>query len=130
MDLLSKRLDESDIGYEHLATLGGLRPRSIDLPPRINGLWQNQSFHNYADHAMSEEFRSGLTRLLHLGSDRRCAIMCAEAVWWRCHRRIIADYLLARGAEVSHILGRGHIDKAQITPGAKIEDTGVLTYPG
>lgn len=128
-DRLSSCLREYDIKYEHLAALGGLRPRSTHIPPYVNGFWQNQSFHNYADYAMSEEFRSGLSRVVELGSDRRCVIMCAEAVWWRCHRRIIADYLLACGAEVCHILGRGHIDKAQITPGVKIWNTRSLTYP-
>jgi uncharacterized protein (DUF488 family) len=127
-DILPKLLGECNIGYEHLAALGGLRPRSSNIPPYVNGLWQNQSFHNYADYAMSEKFCYGLARLLDLGSKRRCAIMCAEAVWWRCHRRIIADHLLARGVEVFHILGRGHFDKAQMTPGAKINDAGV-TYP-
>lgn len=127
-DVLPKLLADCYIGYEHLAALGGLRPRSSDVPPYVNGLWQNQSFHNYADYAMSEEFHSGLMRLLDLGNDRRCAIMCAEAVWWRCHRRIVADYLLACGAEVFHILGRGRFDNAQMTPGAKIND-GTLTYP-
>jgi uncharacterized protein (DUF488 family) len=128
-DALPEPLAECDIGYEHLAALGGLRPRSSNVPPYVNGLWQNQSFHNYADYAMSEKFRSGLVRLLDLGRNRRCAIMCAEAVWWRCHRRIITDYLLAAGAEVFHLLGRGHVDKAQMTPGAKINEAGALTYP-
>src|SRR6476620_11795026 len=90
-DVLPKLLGECDIEYEHLAALGGLRPRSSNVPPYVNGAWQNQSFHNYADYAMS-----------------------AEAVWWRCHRRIIADHLLACGAEVFHVLGRGHLDEAQM----------------
>jgi uncharacterized protein (DUF488 family) len=127
-DVLPKLLAECDIGYEHLAALGGLRPRS-SVPPSVNGFWHNQSFHNYADYAMSEKFRSGLVRLLDLDGNRRCAIMCAEALWWRCHRRIITDYLLAAGAEVFHILGRGHVDKAQMTPGAEINEAGTLTYP-
>ena len=67
---------------------------------------------------MGEKFRIGLKKLLDLGSRSRCVIMCAEAVWWRCHRRIIADYLLASGSPVFHILGRGRIEQAHITPGA------------
>lgn len=79
---------------------------------------------------MGEEFRVGLNRLLHLVSDKLCAIMCAEAVWWRCHRRIIADYLLASGNTVFHILGRGHIERALITPAAILNSKGALIYPG
>src|SRR3546814_20677312 len=66
---------------------------SSDLPADVNAFWHNRSFHNYADYAMCEEFRSGLSRLREVGQATPCAIVCAEAVWWRCHRRIIADYL-------------------------------------
>jgi uncharacterized protein (DUF488 family) len=120
-----------DVGtdYEHIAALGGLRGKKRDVPTDLNGFWENDSFHNYADYAMSESFRSGLTRLRELGQVRRCAIMCAEAVWWRCHRRIIADYLLAAGATVFHILGRGHIEPARMTPAAKPTSDGVIVYP-
>jgi uncharacterized protein (DUF488 family) len=126
---LPKTLREFQIEYEHLRELGGLRARSGDVAPSINAFWENPSFHNYADYAMGEEFRIGLSRLLNLGSDQRCAIMCAEAVWWRCHRRIIADYLLASGKTVFHILGGGRIERAQITPGAILASTGTLSYP-
>ena len=95
-----------NIAYDHIAELGGLRPRAKNIAPDVNGFWDNQSFHNYADYAMSAGFRSGLARLQELGSVQRCAVMCAEAVWWRCHRRIIADYLLTAGEQVFHILGR------------------------
>ena len=95
------------IAYEHVAELGGLRPRAKGVAPDVNAFWQNQSFHNYADYAMSDDFRSGLARLRALGRARRCAVMCAEAVWWRCHRRIIADYLVIGGEQVFHILGSG-----------------------
>ena len=78
---------------------------------------------------MSEDFGSGLTQLRELGYAKRSAIMCAEAVWWRCHRRIIADYLLAGGDEVFHILGRNHVDRAHMTPELNLSRTGVLTYP-
>ena len=79
--------------------------RARNISPEVNAFWENQSFHNYADYAMGDGFRSALARLRGLGSVRRCAVMCAEAVWWRCHRRIIADYLLVAGERVFHILG-------------------------
>src|SRR5215468_8972016 len=103
-DVLPHALAAFDIGYEHIASLGGLRGRKRDTAPDINAFWQNASFHNYADYAMSEGFRRGLTRLQEIGHARRCAVMCAEAVWWRCHRRIIADYLIAAGEAVFHIM--------------------------
>jgi uncharacterized protein (DUF488 family) len=78
---------------------------------------------------MSEDFKSGLMRLRESGRAKRSAVMCAEAVWWRCHRRIIADYLLAAGDDVFHILGRNHVERAHITPGANLSPIGVLTYP-
>jgi uncharacterized protein (DUF488 family) len=78
---------------------------------------------------MSEEFGSGLARLRELGHARQCAIMCAEAVWWRCHRRIIADYLIAAGETVFHILGRNHIEQARLTSAARLGPLGTLTYP-
>jgi uncharacterized protein (DUF488 family) len=95
-----------------LPELGDLRGRSADVATCINAFWENLSFHNYADCAMGEKFRIGLKKLLDLGSRSRCVILCAEAVWWRCHRRIIADYLLASGSPVFHILGRGRIEQA------------------
>ena len=98
------------------------------MPADVNEFWQNQRFHNYADYAMSEEFHSGLIRLRELGHATQCAIMCAEAVWWRCHRRIIADYLIAAGETVFHILGRKHLEQAHMTGGAKIGQAGTLSY--
>jgi uncharacterized protein (DUF488 family) len=99
-----------------------------DVPANVNAFWQNQRFHNYADYAMSEEFHSGLIKLRELGHATQCAIMCAEAVWWRCHRRIIADYLIAAGETVFHILGRKHLEQARMTGAAKIGPAGTLTY--
>jgi len=127
--VLAKTLTEFQVEYEHLPELGGLRSKSADIDQSVNGFWENPSFHNYADYAMGEEFRAGLAKLLHWGSDKRCAIMCAEAVWWRCHRRIIADYLLAAGRSVFHILGRGHIEPAHINPAALPSSEGMLSYP-
>lgn len=117
------------IGYEHIAELGGLRGRSRDVPGEVNAFWQNRSFHNYADYAMSEEFRSGLAKLRSLGHATPCVIMCAEAVWWRCHRWIVTDYLIAGGDVVFHILDENHVGRAVLTSAANIEPGGVLTYP-
>jgi uncharacterized protein (DUF488 family) len=84
-----------------------------------NGFWQNASFRRYADYAMGQDFHAGLTQLLALCSTRRCTLMCAEVLWWRCHRRIIADYLLAAGRTVCHILGNGRAEPASMTPAAR-----------
>jgi uncharacterized protein (DUF488 family) len=108
-------LSEFEIGYRHIASLGGLRGSKHDVAPSVNGFWENRSFHNYADYAMGEAFQHGLAELTALGGEQRCAIMCAEAVWWRCHRRIIADYLLAAGVAVFHIMAPGKIDVAKMT---------------
>jgi uncharacterized protein (DUF488 family) len=100
------------------------------IAPAVNTYWVNQSFHNYADYAMSEDFGRGLAELRQLCHAQRCAAMCAEALWWRCHRRIIADYLIAAGETVFHILGPGDIVPAQATLAVRPGPTGTLTYPG
>jgi uncharacterized protein (DUF488 family) len=129
LDSLPNVLSQSQIGYVHLADLGGLRGRQHDVSSAVDAYWQHASFHNYADYALSEAFRSGLAQLRALGAEQRSAVMCAEAVWWRCHRRIIADYLLAAGETVFHILGKGHVEPATMTPAAKLEPSGLLSYP-
>lgn len=127
-DVLPAELEPFGIGYGRIAELGGLRGRSRDVPPQLNAYWQNRSFHNYADYALSDEFGRAIERLMAIASERRTAIMCAEAVWWRCHRRIIADYLLLRGRSVFHLMGEGRQDPAKITPAAR-ERNGHLVYP-
>lgn len=127
-DTLPDALSGFQIGYEHIAELGGLRGHTHDIASAVNSFWQNQSFHNYADYAMSDGFRAGLARLRDLGRERACAVMCAEAVWWRCHRRIIADHLLAVGEAVFHIMGPRRIESARMTEGARAGPDG-LTYP-
>jgi uncharacterized protein (DUF488 family) len=127
-EALAASLEPFQIGHERIAELGGLRKRSTTIPPEVNGYWSNRSFHNYADHALSPEFRQGLARLLELAGRRRCAIMCAEAVWWRCHRRIVADYLLLEGVEVFHLLGRDRVEPARMTPSAVPAGDGIH-YP-
>lgn len=128
-DTLPHSLSEFQIGYEHITELGGRRGRQPDVPPAMNAFWRNESFHNYADYAMSGDFHAGLKRLRDLGRSRRCAIMCAETLWWRCHRRIIADDLIAAGETVLHILGPGHVVPAVMTSAARLGPQGTLTYP-
>jgi uncharacterized protein (DUF488 family) len=127
-DVLPDALAEVGIGYQHARALGGLRHRRKDAAPSHNALWRNTSFRNYADYAETAAFRAGLEELRALADEKRCAIMCAEAVWWRCHRRIIADYLLADGVPVAHIMGVGKVDRATLTPGAIARD-GMVRYP-
>jgi uncharacterized protein (DUF488 family) len=126
---LPRALAPSGIAYEHIAALGGLRGRERSVPPEVNGFWENESFHNYADYAMSARFREALAHLRELGRRQRCAIMCAETVWWRCHRRIITDYLLAAGETVFHILAPGHVAIANMNEAARMQTDGSLVYP-
>lgn len=128
-DALLESLERSGIGYLHMATLGGLRGRTHDVPQIVNAFWHNDSFHNYADYAMGQTFRDGLALLTATGLRQRCAIMCAETLWWRCHRRIIADYLLAAGESVFHILTAGHVEPAHMTAAARRDRSNSLTYP-
>jgi len=127
-DALAAALGTYRIGHARIAELGGLRKRSPEVPPEVNGFWINRSFHNYADYALSADFRAGLAELEVLAAERRCAMMCAEAVWWRCHRRIVADYLLAGGREVFHLLGEDRVEPARLTPAAVPAPEG-LHYP-
>jgi uncharacterized protein (DUF488 family) len=127
-DVMPAHLAPFDIAYEHMPALGGLRGRVADIPRDTNGFWDNDSFHNYADYAMTPAFREALAQLVQRGEERRCAIMCAESVWWRCHRRIITDYLLARGNDVFHILGSDVPEPARLTPEAQPSPEG-LVYP-
>jgi uncharacterized protein (DUF488 family) len=128
-EILPQTLAQEQIDYEFIAALGGLRKKQREVAPGVNGFWQNQSFHNYADYSLTETFHSGLARLCALGQEQRCAIMCAEAVWWRCHRRIISDYLIAAGATVFHILSKGRIELARMTAAAQSGTNSSLTYP-
>lgn len=128
-DALSASLDDAGIGYRRAAGLTGRRPVSKDAAFEVNAWWQNRSFHNYADYALSGDFDSALTELRAWGSSARLAVMCSEAVWWRCHRRIIADHLLAQDEQVWHIVGAGHVDSAQLSDGAVVGPDARVTYP-
>jgi uncharacterized protein (DUF488 family) len=127
-EALSDSLAAAGIGYVHAKALGGRRHRRKDAPPSRNELWQNAAFRNYADYAQTDAFRAGLNELKELASRERCAIMCAEALWWRCHRRIISDYLLADRIAVAHIMGAGKTDPATLTLGARRLPDGTLIY--
>jgi uncharacterized protein (DUF488 family) len=117
------------VAYEHLAALGGLRGKQPGANSDVNAFWANASFHNYADYAMGGEFRLGFEKLRELGGEAPTAVMCAESLWWRCHRRIVADYLIAAGEEVFHILGPGHFEQARLTPAARVGPDGKIAYP-
>lgn len=127
-EALRESLTQAGVEYRHLAALGGRRSGHAKRSESNNTLWTNASFRRYADYAESEEFHEGLAELETLAREQRCALMCAEAVWWRCHRRIIADFLLARSYEVRHIMGPGKALSATLTPGAKVAASGV-DYP-
>jgi uncharacterized protein (DUF488 family) len=128
LDALPVSLEELGIGYQHFPELGGRRHHPRDAPPSPNTFWLNESFRNYADYAATTAFATGFARLRDLAGGERCAVMCSEAVWWRCHRRIISDYLLAHGTPVMHIMGPGKIEPATLTPNAHQLNNGTLVY--
>jgi len=124
-EALKKSLGAHAIGYEHFPELGGRRKPN---PDSRNTAWRNASFRAYADYMETQQFREGIERLLALASGAgSVAIMCAEAVWWRCHRALISDYLKSRGIEVMHILATNKIEPHPYTSAARIVE-GVLNY--
>ena len=125
-DELRRALHARRLRYVHLPELGGLRRARADSP---NTAWRNASFRGYADHMLTPEFEAGLEKLRALTADRAVALMCAEAVPWRCHRFLVADALTARGAHVEHITGARRASSHRVTPFARIDGTRV-TYPG
>lgn len=128
-DTLPEALAAGGLRYVALEALGGLRGRRKAAGPSPNTGWENASFRNYADYAQTPAFAAGLDALLSLAAKTPCAIMCAEAVWWRCHRRIISDYLLVRGVTVLHIMSLTRADPATLTPFAEVQPDGTLRYP-
>ena len=129
IDSFPDELSRVQIGYRHLRALGGRRSKQVGVDEKINALWRVQSFHNYADYAMGDEFGVAFDELLQLGKNQRLALMCSEAVWWRCHRRIITDYLLFNRHRVDHLMAFGKIDEAVTTPGASRTAQGKVAYP-
>ncbi len=124
-DSLPGSLRAAGIGYVHMAELGGLRRARRDSP---NTGWRNASFRGYADYMQTPEFAAAIDKLLARARRRRVAIMCAEAVPWRCHRSLIADALLVRGCKVEHIMNGKTCPEHALTPWAKVRDT-QITYP-
>jgi uncharacterized protein (DUF488 family) len=123
---LRVELPELGIAYEHMPALGGRRRPQPDSP---NTGWDNASFRAYADHLDSPEFAEGLTALRELAEARPTAIMCAEALWWRCHRRLVSDALVVRGHRVLHIAANGGLSEHALTEFAQVEGER-LAYPG
>jgi len=124
-EVLARSLNEHAIRYEHFPELGGRRKPK---PDSKNIAWRNESFRGYADHMETQEFRKDITRLVDLASEAGpTAIMCAEAVWWRCHRALISDYLKARGIEVMHIVDAKKTEPHPCTSAALIVN-GELSY--
>ena len=127
---LRRKLPRDGIEYVTLPALGGRRGRAKDVDPDRNAGWTNASFKNYADYAESAAFAGGLDELLERAASETCAIMCAEAVWWRCHRRIVADYAITRRVRVFHIFTATKAERAVRTPFAKLDRrTRTLRYP-
>ena len=122
---LQRSLAEHGIGYVHMPELGGLRKPNRDS---TNTGWRNVSFRGYADHMQTDEFWDAISQLEKLAATKRAAVMCAEAVPWRCHRSLIADALVVRGDEVRHITGMQEPASHRLTPLALVE-YGRVTYP-
>ena len=129
-EALDARLAGEGIEYRHFAELGGLRKPARDSQ---NGAWRNEAFRGYADHMATEQFATGVENLLLFGEQRRVAVMCAEAVWWQCHRMLLSDALVARDVAVEHIMrqqGKSSLQPHRLTPFARIGADGRVTYPG
>ena len=127
-DALAAALADAGVQYMHEPDLGGRRePR----PASPHVAWRVAAFRGYADHLETPQAQAALERLIRLSGERRTVILCAEAVPWRCHRRLIADALVARGIEVRHILSPGRADPHEIDPNARVEEGGRrLVYDG
>lgn len=125
---LEKGLSEEGIRYEWVGeSLGGYRCEGLG-EESPNKAWRSQGFRNYADHTLTEEFRRGIEKLLSLAEQGRVAYMCAEKYYWSCHRRIISDYLKAKGHQIAHIIEKGETREHELTAFAEIKG-GVLRYP-
>jgi|TARA_R100000501_G_C2630518_1_gene125928 uncharacterized protein (DUF488 family) len=129
VDVFPDFLKDQGITYRHFPRLGGRRKKQPGVGDALNAFWRVQSFHNYADYALSPEFQSALRELEDLGADLAVALMCSEAVWWRCHRRLITDYLLARGHKVVHLMVPGREQDAVLSEGAVVQPDCDIHYP-
>jgi uncharacterized protein (DUF488 family) len=128
-DALPQPLADAGIDYRHLPRLGGRRRARKDGASR-NTLWRVEAFRNYADYAETDEFRTGLAELERLAAERPTAFMCAEALWWQCHRRLVSDYMIAGGWEVMHLMAPGQRQAGIMTPGAEPQADGTILYRG
>jgi len=125
---LTNSLAEQDIGYHWLEALGGRRGRrSPDFESPNFGI-KDESFRNYADYMLTDDFQAGIEKLLDIAKQQRTAIMCAEVSFLQCHRRLVSDYLMANGLSVQHILPTGELQPHILTSGAQMTNGGV-TYP-
>lgn len=126
---LAASLAEEGIGYVHAEALGGRRSSDASGGPSPNGAWRHSAFRAYADYMATPDFQRAVERLIHLSRERTAVIMCAEAVPWRCHRRLITDALLARGIPVLDVTGPGAASPAVLSPHAVVHPDGGVTYP-
>ncbi len=126
-DNLASALQKAGVEYHWHEALGGRRHKQRDESPNL-GL-ENRGFRNYADYMLTDEFQQGVVKLLELARHRQTAIMCAEGLFWQCHRRLVSDFLVANGVTVQHIMPSGEVRPHQLTRGAVIE-RGQVTYPG
>lgn len=127
-DALTSTLPAAGVDYRHMPALGGRRHGRKGAPSR-NGFWKVDAFRHYADYAETAAFGQAIGELEALARERPTAYMCAEAVWWQCHRRLITDYMLARGWTVIHILAAGKHQPASMTEGAIVHDDLTIEYP-
>ena len=125
---LSKILSENGLQYFWIPKLGGLRRSRKDFPSRNTGL-TSPSFRSYADYMATEDFRKGVQELIELAFESTTAYMCAEAVYWRCHRRLLSDYLVAHGMQVSHIFSLKEVKPHSMTQGSVVTNEGLVVYP-
>jgi uncharacterized protein (DUF488 family) len=128
-DDLASALQQAGVEYHWLEALGGRRGKERDGSSSVNLGLQNAGFRNYADYMLTPEFQEGVARLLEVARHKRTALMCAEGLFWRCHRRLVSDFLVANGVTVQHIMPTGELQPHKVTPGAWIEG-GSVTYPG
>jgi uncharacterized protein (DUF488 family) len=128
-DDFASALHKAGIAYHWLEALGGRRGKRRDISTSVNLGLHNAGFRNYADYMLAPEFQEGLARLLEVARRKHTALMCAEGLYWRCHRRLVSDFLVANGMTVEHIMPNGALRPHQLTPGAVIEG-GSVAYPG
>lgn len=126
LDVFPAALSKHQIGHRHCKALGGLRHVKKDS---INTAWRNRSFQGYADYMQTEEFSDAIDLLEEFAKQQSTVIMCAEAVWWRCHRSMIAEAMIVRGHEVQHIMPDGRLNEATLREFAVVDGNNI-TYPG